>query len=224
MTFDGPSYHFTMADKLGAKLRLPALNPNFPHPVNADKSVHILLDVCYMLKLVRNTLSDFGIILDSSGNKILWQYMENPHKLQDAEGLRLGNKLKTSHIQWRQQKMKVNLAAQTFSSSVADAIDYCTSVLKLKKFEGSAATVKFIRVFDRLFDILNSRNPLGKGFKSAVRIQNKSSWLPFFDVLLSIFLVSKPQMVNQCMKRKGKLDLLDSLLPLKALKTCLKIL
>ena len=94
---------------------------------------------------------------------------------------RLGNKLKSSHINWQQQKMKVNLAAQTFSSSVADAIEYCTTNLKLSRFQGSVATVKFIRLFDRLFDALNSRNSLAKGFKSALRIQNQTTWLPFFD-------------------------------------------
>lgn len=54
--------------------------------------------------------------------------------------------------------MKVNIAAQTLSASVADAIDYCTDVLKLRQFKGSAAMVKFIRVFDDLFDILNSQS------------------------------------------------------------------
>ena len=54
--------------------------------------------------------------------------------------------------------MKVNLAAQTFSVSVADAIDYCRDTLKLEQFQGSEATVKFIQTFDHLFDILNSCN------------------------------------------------------------------
>ena len=128
-----------------------------------------------MLKLIRNTLGDDGIIVDGSGKKIFWKYIDDLHKLQDKEGLRLGNKLKTSHIKWRQQKMKVNLATQTFSSSVADAIEYCTSTLKLPQFQGAEATVKFIRLFDHLFDVLNSRNPLTKGYKSALRIENKNS-------------------------------------------------
>jgi len=41
--------------------------------------------------------------------------------------------------------MKVNIAAQTLSSSVADAIDFCRS-LNLKGFEDSEATTEFIRV------------------------------------------------------------------------------
>ena len=77
--------------------------------------------------------------------------------------------------------MKVNLAAQAFSSSVADAIDYCREVLKIPQFQGSEATVKFLCIFDHLFDILNSRNPLAKGYKSPLRVSNKSSWDPFLD-------------------------------------------
>lgn len=47
--------------------------------------------------------------------------------------------------------MKANLAAQAFSSSVADAIEYCTNTPKLPQFQGSEATVQFIRLFYRLF-------------------------------------------------------------------------
>ena len=63
--------------------------------------------------------------------------------------------------------MKVDLAAQAFSASVADAIEYCTNVLKLTQFQGSKATVKFIRHIDHLFDILNTRNPCAKGYKAS---------------------------------------------------------
>ena len=75
--------------------------------------------------------------------------------------------------------MKVNLTAQAFGSSAADALEYCAIILKLKQFQGFEATVKFIRIFDRLFDVLNTINPLAKGFKSALRVNNKSSWYPF---------------------------------------------
>ena len=178
---DGPSCHFAMLRALGAHLNLPNIRPYFLHPLDKQKKIHIFLDVCHMLKLIRNTLGDGGILLDKDGNKICWAYLIELQKLQEKEGLRLGNKLKLSHIQWWQQKMKVNLAAQTFSASVADAIDYCRDTLKLPQFQGSEATVKFIRTFDHLFDILNSRNPCAKGFKAALRKSNKSSWEPFID-------------------------------------------
>ena len=59
--------------------------------------------------------------------------------------------------------MKVKLAAQTLSSSVADAIEYFLKEGD-PKFQGANGTIKFIRVVDRLFDLLNSRSPHGKGF------------------------------------------------------------
>ncbi|KAG1672898.1 DNA transposase THAP9 [Nymphon striatum] len=181
LTCDGPSCHFTMMNELGACLKPNNLKAFFPHPLEPNKKIHVLLDVCHMLKLVRNTLGQGGILMDKDGNKIYWNYIVELQKLQDKEGLRLGNKLKAAHIKWHQQKMKVSLAAQVFSASVADAIEYCTNVLKLKQFEGSAATVKFIRLFDHLFDILNSRNPCAKGYKAALRVNNKVVWGPFLD-------------------------------------------
>ena len=86
-----------------------------------------------------------GTLVDEDGGKICWKYIVELQKRQD-EGLRLGNKLKFAHIKWQQQKMKVDLAAQSLSSSVTDAIEYCTNVLKLPQFKGSEATVKFINI------------------------------------------------------------------------------
>ena len=52
------------------------------------------------------------------------------------------------------RKMNVRLAAQTLSESVADAIDFCADN-EIPGFEDSIATTKFIRYFNRLFDIFN---------------------------------------------------------------------
>ena len=67
--------------------------------------------------------------------------------------------------------MKVILASQALSSSVADAIEYCDKQLKLPEFSGSEATVDFIRIFDRLFDILNSPSVVAKDCKSPLEQQ-----------------------------------------------------
>ena len=90
-------------------------------------------------------------------------------------------------------RKQVNLAAQTFSSSVADAIEYCSSVLKLKQFQVSEATVKFIRIINHLFDVLNSKNPRARCFKSAIHVTNKMTWEPFFnDAYSYIFALTDP--------------------------------
>ena len=125
-----------------------------------------------MIKLVRNTISDWKIFKDKDGNTIKWEFLEELYKLQESEGLHLANKLRTSHINWKPQKMKVNLAAQALSSSVADALEYCEGKLRLPQFQGCDPTVKFIRVFDRLFDVLNYRNPLARNFKAPIRKLN----------------------------------------------------
>ena len=70
--------------------------------------------------------------------------------------------------------MTVNLAVQTLSSSVANALEFLKDDLKLPEFKGCGPTIQFIRKIDRVFDILISRNPYGKGFKSPLRHSNIS--------------------------------------------------
>ncbi len=54
--------------------------------------------------------------------------------------------------------MKVKLAAQTLSRSVADTIDHhMRKDIKHPNFQESAATTEFILIVDRLFDMLNSQ-------------------------------------------------------------------
>ena len=77
-----------------------------------------------------------------------------------------------AHVNFEQQKMKVKLAAQALSNGVATAIEHCEKDLKMVEFEGSMGTVRFIKTIDKLFDILNSRNPCAKGTKAALRSYN----------------------------------------------------
>jgi hypothetical protein len=63
--------------------------------------------------------------------------------------------------------MKVKLAVQTLSQSAASTLLFCHEI-KLRHFEDCPPTAEFISIFDRLFDIFNSRSPLGKGFKAPI--------------------------------------------------------
>lgn len=75
--------------------------------------------------------------------------------------------------------MKVKIATQVLSATVADSLDMCRE--KLKGFENSSSTSKFIRFFNHLFDIFNSRNMKAKGWKRPVAEFNcKDNW-SFFD-------------------------------------------
>ena len=168
LTCDGPSCHMSMLKDLGASLNPNQLDPSFPHPSSGER-VFVLLDVCHMLKLLRNSFATCGLLKDAEGNIIRWQYLEYLHQIQEKEGLHLANKLRQSHMCWQAQKMKVKLAAQTLSKSVADALEYCRDGLRLPEFENCHATVRFLRTVDQLFDVLNSRNKFAKGMKGALK-------------------------------------------------------
>lgn len=67
--------------------------------------------------------------------------------------------------------MKVKFAVHVLSASVANAIEFLEKE-GFEEFNGSSATVKFLRRINRLFDILNSRNPFGKGYKTPIFEKN----------------------------------------------------
>jgi DNA transposase THAP9 len=121
---DGPSTNFAVGMKLGADLSVETMKPYFVHPCNDLWNVYVVFDAAHMLKLMRNTLADKGVLTDRNGKQIRWQHIKDLHELQTCEGLKAANKLRRNHIEWYQQKMKVNLAAQTLSRSVARALEF----------------------------------------------------------------------------------------------------
>ncbi|KAL3215165.1 hypothetical protein MRX96_034194 [Rhipicephalus microplus] len=50
----------------------------------------------------------------------------------------------------------------------------------LPQFRGASAISKFVRVFNHLFDLFNSRNPFARSYKAPLRKQNEACWKPFF--------------------------------------------
>ncbi|KAL4156135.1 hypothetical protein QTP88_000170 [Uroleucon formosanum] len=88
-----------------------------------------------------------------------------PWRLEDINesGLHSATKLRNRHIYYFREKMKVRLAVQTFSTSVANAILFCMNDLKLDNFQGADATIEFCLSINNIFDILNTRNFLSKG-------------------------------------------------------------
>jgi hypothetical protein len=76
--------------------------------------------------------------------------------------------------------MKVKTAAQTLSSSVADALEFLMKSGH-PQLSDAAGTIKFIRIIDRLFDILNSRSPFGKRFKKPLSLHDVDQWCSIID-------------------------------------------
>jgi hypothetical protein len=176
---DGTACNITMFHKLGACVSPDAMNCSFYHPSDQSLQVFAILDACHMLKLVRNALATYKKIKDDRGDIVDWGFFEQLHELQQLQGLHVANRLRAAHINYERQKMKVSLAAQTLSASVGNALQFCRETLKLPEFADSLPTERFVRKFDRLFDILNSKNAFGKGYKAPLKPSNEKSWLPF---------------------------------------------
>ena len=111
------------------------------------------------------------------------------HPVQEQFGIKLGNRLSKQHIEWEKNKMKVRYAAQTFSRSVADAIDHLREDVKHPDFKDSST--EFIRAIDTIFDMLNSRNPHGGLAKQPLRLRNQQNWAKAFDDAVSYLLTLK---------------------------------
>lgn len=169
ITFDGCPANFSMAKLLGCQLDGDVINPVFTHN---GKNFVVFPDPSHMLKLIRNTLGDKSVLINGEGKFVSWEYIKLLVELQENEGLHLANKIRSAHINYKKQIMKVKLAAQLFSESVADALDFCNKDLSLKQFNGCDATVEFIRKYNTLFDILNSRNLNAYGYKQPIKLNN----------------------------------------------------
>jgi hypothetical protein len=155
LTFDGTAANLSMAHVLGADFsNFQKLKTNFPHPVT-NCPVYIILDPCHMVKLLRNLLGDWGVLYDKDGNIINWNFFKSLVALQDQYGLQAASKLRNRHINYQKEKMKVQLAVQTLSDSVADALRYCCEDLQLPQFQGAHGTAIFGRIINNVFDMMN---------------------------------------------------------------------
>ena len=166
VTCDGTNTNFKTLKLLGCVLGtvFDAFVPTFKHP-SRDYLVYGVPDACHMLKNARNCLGNLKVLKNAGGETIKWEYITRLHELQVREGFNLCNKLNNMHIRWNSCKMKVKIAAQTLSSSVADALEFLEKEAKLPEFQGCGPTIEFIRHIDKLFDILNSRHRLQTGYK-----------------------------------------------------------
>ena len=173
VTCDGTNTNVKTLKLLGCKFGkdFDAFVPTFKHP-SRDYLVYGIPDACHMLKNARNCLGNLKILKNASGEEIKWEYISRLHELQLREGFNLCNKLNSTHIHWSTCKMKVKVAAQTLSSSVADALEFLEKSARLPEFQGCGPTIKFIRHIDMLFDILNSRHRLQTGYKQPLTRNN----------------------------------------------------
>lgn len=164
-------------------------------PIDSRRRIFILLDACHMLKLSRNMFASH-ILIDGEGRKIEWRFVEMLYDLQTKLNWNFGNKINKTHIQWYKKKMSVAIAAQTLSSSVADSLEFLKS--ERDAFKDVDGTVKYIRVINNVFDVMNStekgKDPATKQFKRPIspetQLESFGMFLEAIDYLKGLKIVN----------------------------------
>lgn len=89
-----------MATNLGANFKNSKnLITHFSHPIT-NQSIYIFPDPSHMIKLVRNALGSVYHMNDFEKKFIDWNFLNKLVSEQELEGLHLGNKLRSRHLQW----------------------------------------------------------------------------------------------------------------------------
>jgi len=178
LVMDGHATNQAMVNELGGSLSPSNIRTTFIHSSDPHLKIYIFFDACHMLKLIRNALEALKEIVIPGCGTARWNDIVQLHELQHKEGLRVANKLRTGHIKFQQQKIKVRLVAQTFSASVGKALQF-KSVNKMLDFRETNGTQKLLLMIDKLFDVLNSRTRKSTGYKQALSIATFNHTLPF---------------------------------------------
>lgn len=106
LTLDGYSTNLSTIRKLGCSTNPDDLVTYFPHPSTADP-IHVFVDGCHALKLVRNQFCDLGEIRMADDLVARWSDIVTLNHVQKKEMILAANKLSDRHIDFQQQKMKV---------------------------------------------------------------------------------------------------------------------
>lgn len=229
ITFDCCPTNLTMAKVLGCKFDIEKkLNTSAKKPVlvlqtkiTYEKPIFVFPDPSHIMKLIRNILAELGILYDENNEEINFSYLKKLNELQENEGLHLCNKINKRHIEFFKQKMKVKLATQLLSKSVAEALTFCNEHLKLDEFKHCGPTVKFILMMNDAFDILNSRKISDFGFKQALCKKNIEKVEQFYENLFSYVTKLKKRdgtLVLNSNRKTGFLCLLISMQSLISIK------
>ncbi|XP_064094805.1 uncharacterized protein LOC135207146 [Macrobrachium nipponense] len=117
------------------------------------KNMYFFYDTPHLLKSIRNNFKKYDIQVD--GQKVSWKYIEKFFEADSQMWLRLAPKLTASHVfNTGFDKMRVNLAAQVFSRSVAAGLFTHAALGALP--QEAENTALFVNDIDELFDVFNS--------------------------------------------------------------------
>lgn len=179
---------------LGISLRLEGneYKTSFKNPHNGE-DIYIIYDPSHMIKLVRNILGNQKVIFCGK-HKIEWKFFISLVEFSKNKNIELTHKLNKRHLEFNDRIMHVRTAVETLSGSAADSMDFLRRN-GIKEFADAEATIKFTQVFNRLWDIMNSRRIRTDTFKSALNPANKDAVFAFLEeakeYILSLEIMNK---------------------------------
>lgn len=202
VTSDGLSSNLAAYDILGASFTDDDAAPYFVNPDNGFK-VYLIHDPPHMLKLTRNCLGDEKILYNSNEQPIEWKFFERLYRSKGTEIA--SHKLTKRHIDWHSAPMKVNLATETFSRSVALSMEKL-ALAGVSQFKGSEGTSDFAKRIDQLFDVFNtSKDVKDNIFKSPINGKSKEAIFAFLDEMIVYIngLTLKGQKITKSQRKTG---------------------
>lgn len=172
ISFDGLSSNGPMCENLGANLNGPDYKTYIANPHDGNR-IYIIYDPSHMIKLIRNTFGGRKVLY-SGNDQILWQYIVELVNYSKQNNYGLAHKLNKRHLEFEDRKMHVRTAVETLSRSTADSLEFLRAK-GVHEFTNSGPTIKFIRIWDKLWDVMNSQSIKNDGstiFKSAMNPEN----------------------------------------------------
>ncbi|KAH6939754.1 hypothetical protein HPB50_021558 [Hyalomma asiaticum] len=192
---DGASTNRRMWMELGINGKLSSRKNSFEHPMNDARKVYVFSDVPHLVKCVRNRLVKQRS-LKVNGRWVHWSCYVAVYKedCKNAGGLKVCPKITHHHIYpSHMELMRVKLATQIFSRSMASALKYYTEVGVLHT-DTTEGTIAFTEQMNDVFDAMNRRHPkegLRMGCKDLECIKNSLKWLDDWEQEVCSGAISK---------------------------------
>lgn len=180
---DGHKSNPAMFKFLGTKLELEGgdFKSYFINQSNNEK-INIVLDPSHAIKLIRNTIGNLKTIYEGEA-EIKWQYFVELVNYSSNNSFGLSHKMTKRHIEYTDRIMHVRTAAETISNSTANSMKFLKAN-GVVQFANAGPTIKFIKLFDKLWDVCNSqriRSDESNVFKSAINKNNASEIFEFLN-------------------------------------------
>lgn len=177
VTFGGPTFNAGLLRELGADPSPESMRPWFPHPERPDARVHIVFDARQMQALVKTSLALLHRICDSTASEIRWNYVMELHRAQ-AFVYPAGHRF--ASVDWDELLMRVSLSEPVLGLNFANGIEFCGRALQMPQFRGCEATIRFIKTFHQLTEMLRS-TAVTQGYGAPLERENIDTWKPFLE-------------------------------------------